>query len=242
MLHEFLDANRAELVKRCDLKVTGRHGPTPREEMEYGVPVFLQQLIETLRNEDGADFPDGHAAARGSLPGSAVVSTDINSGAMKHGYELLLHGYTIEEVIHDYGDLCQAVTELAFEEEVSVSVGEFHTLNRCLDDAIAGAVTGFSRAPDTRVAKAEEATDDHPGFPAHEMRDFLHTAFLSFGAIRSGRFGFGCAAFAALDRSLVGLRDLLDRCLGEAYQGPSTRGQPHEARDGRPPLPSMRPH
>ena len=42
-----------------------------------------------------------------------------------------------------YGDLCQAVTELAAEKHASISVGEFQTLNRCLDNAIAHAVTAY---------------------------------------------------------------------------------------------------
>jgi hypothetical protein len=49
---------------------------------------------------------------------------------------------------------------------------------------------------------------------AHDMRDLLHTAFLSFGAIRSGEASIDGATSAALGRSLVGLRDLIDRSLG----------------------------
>jgi hypothetical protein len=50
-----------------------------------------------------------------------------------------------------------------------------------------------------------------PVILAHDMRDLLHTAFLSFGAIRSGEASIDGATSAALGRSLVGLRDLVDR-------------------------------
>jgi hypothetical protein len=42
---------------------------------------------------------------------------------------LLEHGFTVEQVVHDYGDLCQAITELAFELEAPIETDEFRTLN-----------------------------------------------------------------------------------------------------------------
>ena len=53
----------------------------------------------------------------------------------------------MDQVVHDYGDLCQAVTELAFERNAGIAVGEFHTLNRLLDNAIAAAVTEYCSEP-----------------------------------------------------------------------------------------------
>ena len=52
------------------------------------------------------------------------------------------------QVVHGYGDVCQAVTELAMELESPISADEFKTLNRCLDEAIAQAVTEFARQRD----------------------------------------------------------------------------------------------
>jgi hypothetical protein len=49
---------------------------------------------------------------------------------------------------------------------------------------------------------------------AHDMRDLLQTAFLSFAAIRSGDASIDGATSAALGRGLVGLRDLIDRSVG----------------------------
>ena len=43
------------------------------------------------------------------------------------------------------GDICQAVTELALEQHAPITTEEFHTLNRCLDTAIAEAVTEHGR-------------------------------------------------------------------------------------------------
>ena len=45
--------------------------------------------------------------------------------------------------MHDYGDICQAITELAAEKNAPVTVDEFHTFNRLLDNAIADAVASY---------------------------------------------------------------------------------------------------
>ena len=50
-----------------------------------------------------------------------------------------------------------------------------------------------------------------PEFLAHDMRDLLHTAFLSFAAIRNRQASVDGETSAALGRSLVGLRDLINQ-------------------------------
>src|SRR5687768_1389368 len=50
---------------------------------------------------------------------------------------------------------------------------------------------------------------------AHEMRNHLNTTILAITAIRMGSVGFGGATSGALDRSLIGLRTLIDRTLTE---------------------------
>jgi signal transduction histidine kinase len=136
--------------------------------------------------------------------------------AAEHGRELLQHGYTVEEVVHDYGDLCQSVTDLAFEKNVEIKVDEFRTLNRCLDNAIATAVTEFGYQRDFVVADQQaDALNIRLGYFAHELRNLLSTATLSLAVIKAGNVGLAGATGAVLDRSLVGLRTLIDRSLAE---------------------------
>jgi hypothetical protein len=94
------------------------------------VPLFLTQLAETLRLERTA---------------TPFAADSIGSTAARHGAELLATGFDVTQVVHDYGDICQAITELALERRAPISVEEFHTLNRCLDTAIAEAVTEHTR-------------------------------------------------------------------------------------------------
>lgn len=61
----------------------------------------------------------------------------------QRGRELLHRGWPADLVVHGYGDLCQAITELASEFGKPVQIHEFRTLNRCLDNAIADAVTEY---------------------------------------------------------------------------------------------------
>lgn len=216
MLHEFLEANRTELIERCRVKVSGRAAPRPSPKaLEHGIPLFLGQLIDTLRLEQ---VPGG--SERHKLPetGSAAraATSDRTSGAARHGHELLRQGFTVDQVVHDYGDLCQAVTELAIEKNTPVSAAEFRTLNGCLDDAIAEAVTEFGWQRDQLIQEmGNRAMSERLGFLAHELRNFLNTAILSFAAIKGGSVAVNGATSAVLDRSLVGLRDLIDRALAD---------------------------
>ncbi len=131
MLHDFIELNRDELVARTSGKVSARpFDSRGRREIEFGVPLFLTQLVETLRREKtSSPFPPNA----------------IGSAAARHGQELLGMGFTVAQVVHDYGDICQAITELAVERMALISAEDFHTLNRCLDTAIAEAVTEHAR-------------------------------------------------------------------------------------------------
>ena len=216
MLHEFLDENRAELIERCRVMVARRPSPRPTlKEMEHGIPLFLGQLIETLRIAESPNAVNIRKGLGSSAP-KRLASSQIASSAAKHGHELLRKGYTVDQVVHDYGDLCQALTALAVEKNAPVSADEFRTLNGCLDDAIADAVTEFGWQRDQLVSEmGNRAMSERLGFLAHELRNFLNTAMLSFAAIKSGTVGFDGATSAVLDRSLLGLRDLIDHALAD---------------------------
>jgi hypothetical protein len=124
-----------------------------------------------------------------------------------------LTGLTVDQVVHGYGDLCQALTELAMEMDVAISVDEFHTFNRCLDDAIADAVTGFSRDRDTQLSEAERSTAEHRGVPTHEMLNLIDSAMLSFATIKAGTAGLKGATSALHETTLAALRNLVDTSL-----------------------------
>lgn len=76
MLHQFITANRDEIVSRCRAKVATRSIPPPSEtEITHGVPLFLDQLVESLC--------------------AGISSIDIDRSAGQHGLDLLGKGFTI---------------------------------------------------------------------------------------------------------------------------------------------------
>jgi signal transduction histidine kinase len=227
MMHEFLTANRADLIERCRAKVAHRPAPAPTpEELEFGIPLFLDQLIKTLKVEQTRDAMSSRKVS-GDSGGNHGLS-EIGEAAARHGRELYQHGFSVEQVVHDYGDLCQAITDLAFERHASIEIDEFRTLNRCLDNAIAVAVTEFSYQRDSIAAdKQAHELNERLGFFAHELRNLINTATLALTAIKVGNVGLGGATGAVLDRSLVGLRNLIDKSLTEVRMTAGLSTQNH---------------
>lgn len=226
MLHQFLAANREELIERCRAKVARRSPHASGREFAHGITPFLDQLIRTLRMEQTTE-PMQSRRISGPAGGQTALS-EMGETASRHGRELLRHGYSVEEVVHDYGDLCQAITDLAFEQDAVISTDEFRTLNRCLDNAIAIAVTEFGYLRDSDLAEKQAVEwNQRLGFFAHELRNQLATATLALSVIKSGGVGLSGATGAVLDRSLVGLRNLIDRSLAEVRMG---AGLPVESR------------
>ncbi|MEP7016099.1 MAG: HAMP domain-containing sensor histidine kinase, partial [Verrucomicrobiota bacterium] len=110
----------------------------------------------------------------------------------------------------------QAITDLAFESDASIEIDEFRTLNRSLDNAIAAAVTEFNCAHDSILADRHAlALNERLGVFAHELRNIINTATLAFTAVKSGNVGLTGATGAVLHRSLVSLRNVVDRSLSE---------------------------
>lgn len=217
MLHEFLSANRTELIARCRAKVSKRPAREANDsELEHGITMFLDQLITTLQLEQTSEPLDSRRVS-GPSGGSAIPSSsEVGAAAARHGLELLNHGFSIEQVVHDYGDLCQALMEMALEADVTISADEYRTFNRCLDNAIADAVTGFNRRRDSQLAEQKSQEENQRlGFLAHELRNYLTTAITAVAVIKMGNVGLNGATGAVLDRSLIGIRNLIDRSLAE---------------------------
>ena len=197
-LADFVETNRQELIRRCELKVSERTGAAPAaRQISEGVPVFLRQLVEELRN--------GQSKVR-----------EITISAKRHGKELLLGGFTIAQVVHGYGDVCQSVTDMAVDRAAPIAPDEFRTLNRCLDDAIAGAVTEYARHQD--LSRNGES---------HEQEILLNTAITAFDALRTGSVGLVGTTATLVRTSLLQMRGGFERA--RLAQGAATSNS-HRAR------------
>ncbi len=214
MLHDFLTSNRNELINRCREKVAKRSPQAPAAD-GYGVPLFLLQLVDTLCREQLT--PIGSAPD----PEPTPAPTEIGRAAALHGAELLLNGYSVDQVVHNYGDVCQAVTELAAEKKALVTIDEFRTLNRCLDNAIADAVAAFASGHDGAISAQAESWQMRV-FSANEQRRLVNVAIQSFSAIKTGNIGLTGATGAVLVKALVELRDLIDQSPPEIHRASGT--------------------
>jgi signal transduction histidine kinase len=195
MLSDFILANRVALIARTRAKVAKRSAPQPTEqELDAGVPLFLDQLAEMLE-----DRPSVNPGGR-------------DRSAARHGAALAGCGCTVAQIVFDYGDICQAITEMAHETDAPITTEEFQTLNRCLDNAIAEAVTEYTRLRDQAAAAGET---ERSGVFAHELRNKLSAASLAYQSLKSGRAPMNGSVSAVLGRSLQGMTALLERALVE---------------------------
>ena len=186
-MRAFITAHRAEIVARCRARVATRVAPLPTEqELDHGVPMFLDQLVATLP-----------FALTSSQPA-------IAEAAAKHASALIARGFTIAQVVHDYGGICEVITELAALRSAPITPREFQTFNMCLDEAIAAAVTEYARV-------RERQRHEQMGHLAHELRNFLDSAVLALGILKTGSVGIGGSTGDVLARSLAGLRELIER-------------------------------
>jgi signal transduction histidine kinase len=184
VLYEFLSANRAEIIARTKARVAVK---LAEEELAHGIPFFLDQLITALRLSQSSPEAIGEIAAR-------------------HGRDLLEQGFTVAQVVHDYGGLCKTVTEFATETHLSITAAEFRLFNGCLDDAIAQAVTAYGQRRERQVADEGKV---RAAELAHELRNALAAAMLAFETITTGTVGARGSTASLLGRSLKRAADLV---------------------------------
>jgi hypothetical protein len=189
-LQDFIESHREKLIAMTRAKVEKRSARARPAgiETKHGVHLFLDQLRGALEDEAKRD-PSQQAEP------DPPTNPDIAETAALHGHDLLQLGFSVDEVVHDYGDVCQAVTELAVEMCAPITSAEFHTLNRCLDNAIAAAVTAWT--------EDLESKDD-------KLRRLVSGSLAIFAMLRDGRVGTGGSSAAMLGRQLEEMRDLLE--------------------------------
>ena len=173
--------------------------PPPTEaEISHGVPLFLDQLVDALRL-------------------GLWSSPQIEKSAVLHGHELLLQGFTVSQVVQDYGDVCQSVTGLAVEMNAPISTDDFRTLNRCLDDAIAGAVTEYGLGRNQSTLDGESARgSERLGFLAHQVPEpGRHRDASRSMCSGRGMWESPGAPRAVLQRTLMSIRALMGRSLAD---------------------------
>jgi len=203
MLSDFLQTHREELIRRCNAKVAKRPmRQATALQLSEGIPMFLAQLQRTLEAEEW-HRPVESLRISGAAGGDALSISEMGSSAAVHGKQLLALGFSVDQVVHAYGDLCQSITDLAVEMNAPFAVSEFRTLNRCLDNAIANAVSAFSGQRDVSLAALQEArASEQQELVLHALRNALATATYAVAAMELGNLPMSGSTGSILKKSL----------------------------------------
>jgi signal transduction histidine kinase len=201
MLSIFISQYRDEILTRTRDRVTARMTPRASEsesesELEHGMPLFLDQLVALLGENSHGPSKD----------------TALGHSASAHGGNRMRSGFTVDQLVNDYGDVCQAVTGLAAELNISIPTDDFRNLNLCLDVAIARAVTEYQVQREVDLNLRETA---RTGALAHELRNLLSTATVTFHLLKRGDAPLGGSTGALHERMLRSLSQMIDRSLAE---------------------------
>jgi hypothetical protein len=211
MLSDFLKKNREEITSICKKKVLADSESKPTSVLlNKGLPIFYDELIEVLQRT---------AAAGDSVVDSKSfhVSNRVKEGdAAAHGQESLRLGYSISQVVHSYGAICQAITQFVDDKSFHMRPREFRDLNYSLDCAIAEAVTEFEVKQTEKLVQKEV---ERVYFLLHEIKNALVAATISYEMIKKGNVGNSGATSEGLTRSFERMKNLLDGVVEEMRIG-----------------------
>jgi signal transduction histidine kinase len=225
MLLEFLKAHKTAIQSRSEQKFLTLAGEQRTLKVPpTRLPIFVNEFLRVLEQAHTAKVHGEvdrdamvQAANNSDEPAIAAAAgfpndVDLANSAGAFGKELQHLGYTLSHVVHAYGAICQAITEVAIGQNIAITTQDFRVLNRCLDTAIAGAVTVFHAE---RVEDVSSRETQNLGLLAHELRNALAVVNTSLRLIRSGAVGFGGSVGQVMDRALKRQQQLIDRSLVE---------------------------
>jgi hypothetical protein len=215
MLYDFLISNCAELTNRCREMVAKRSPRVPAADT-HGVSLFLWQIIDTLSREKLTSMRSAPE------PEPIPSSTEIGRAAALHGAELFRSGYVVGQVVYEYGDVLQAVTQLAAEQKALFTVDEFRTLHRCIDNATAEAVTAFASGHNRAISRPQERRQTRVA-STNERRQMVNAAIQSFSAINPDSTELTGATDAVIE-----VRDLVGQSARERRRVPRAGTRPHQ--------------
>lgn len=200
-LHEFLDQHRSDILDLTHTKIAETSPRGTDAELIDSLPEAFDDIVAVLREDRGLE--------------RETASTAPMKTATVHGRQRLRLGFTITELVHDYGALCSAITSLA-ERTEHITPREYQILNQALDTAIAEAVSEYAGQREMdRDRVVDRRSTEHLGFIAHELRNALAAAMLSFDVIKRGDVGLRGRTSEMLERSLKRAQGLVDRSLAE---------------------------
>jgi hypothetical protein len=177
-LHELINLNHDEIIRRCGTTA----GPHANGHwMNQGVGAILDQLMVELRED----------LARAEA---------INEAVTPGGDELLSQRSAVSSVTQPYGGVGRSIVDLALELNVPLGADDFVMLDRCLDAAIAHAVT-------EHVSRQQIASKG----AVNKLQDLTDTAISAFEVLQTGTVGVIGRTGTLVRRSLMDIRALAEQ-------------------------------
>lgn len=197
-LERLISTRREEVLARCLGTLRTRRPGRTDEELLAGLPTFVDELLAALRDPERAP-PEP----------IELGSEEAKAAASKHGAARKAAGFTLEDVVHDYGLVCDVIGALAVEARTPLDAREVQVMNRLVDGCIAVALTQFR-------ADEQSAHSVQLGSFAHEVRNAVNTASMALRLVRSGQVGIQGKTADVLERCLAQISALVAEALGDA--------------------------
>lgn len=209
MLYEFISQNHAWLLERGKQLREARGQVPVDHELGRGFSLFLDQLIASLRQEESEG-----AYSSGAISGptsGAPSQSEVGMAAFSLGSEVYALGVPIDQLVHSYGDMCQAIVELSEQMNLRLEIAEYHLLNQCLDNAIATAVTEYEFHQNRQLAShSRRAEMAHKAEVSERLRNHLGTATTAIAALKLRELTLGGVTGRILERSLMHLNEIVN--------------------------------
>jgi signal transduction histidine kinase len=163
-------------------------------------PSYLPALIDDLV----ADLESGRAGHE---------SSNMAAEAHGHGRSRQQGGVNVHFLPHDYGVVCDAISEMAIRTKTTVDASDWQALNRAIDVGIANAIASYE---DARLGHERRTSAAAVGSFAHELRNSLGAATLAFEAVKRGRVGTDSRTADIVARNLSRAARLTSNLLVES--------------------------
>jgi len=190
--------NRAELLAHSVQRMKKTTPERSDAELSEDLKVVIDEITRALQRDAGLKVSS-------PLPGHS-------ESASRHGSRRQLKGDPINIVALDFGSISEALGEVGGKQGLSFSAAEYQVFNQCLDAAVSAAIEQFF---DQAQEQQEYVTNERMGFLAHELRNSLSSAKMSFELLKSGRVALNGRVGDIHNRSLDRLESLVNHLVNQ---------------------------
>jgi signal transduction histidine kinase len=199
LLHEFMHDHRDEVLAACGAELQNAEASAGVLDM---VKDFYDEMIRAMRRDSG--IPESFSP----LPQGSEVAARL-------GRERQRAGVALTKVAAVFGAISQAVAKTGARYELSISADEYKLLNQCLDAGVATSIENYWQRDKTQTA---QRTTETFGYLAHELRNALGNANMSWRLMRAGDMNVRGRTGDVLNRNLLRMGMLIAQYLSTARQ------------------------